>query len=159
MDASVLAGRDFRGLDDAHAPRVVRRFSTQIDGLTSVEWDRIALDTVVLGIAMPVSGAVTAAFSAKVATIFKNPETKKLAEAAIREALGLSSDAALQTYWSAMSQNTKMTYEEFLANAFNSFVGRTTPAMAKGAGGLLTRDLAFRFPPYRPGKPRGELEE
>src|SRR5207248_3613037 len=28
-----------------------------------------------------------------------------------------------------------------------------------GAGGLLTRDLAFRFPPYRPGKPRGELEE
>jgi hypothetical protein len=28
-----------------------------------------------------------------------------------------------------------------------------------GAGGLLTRELAFRFPPYRPGRPRGELEE
>jgi hypothetical protein len=27
-----------------------------------------------------------------------------------------------------------------------------------GAGGLLTKDLAFRFPPYRPDKPRGELE-
>lgn len=27
-----------------------------------------------------------------------------------------------------------------------------------GAGGLLTRDLAFRFPPYRPGAARGELD-
>ncbi|MFN2548508.1 MAG: hypothetical protein ABR567_13830, partial [Myxococcales bacterium] len=26
-----------------------------------------------------------------------------------------------------------------------------------GAGGLLTREMAFRFPPYRPGAPRGEL--
>ena len=26
-----------------------------------------------------------------------------------------------------------------------------------GAGGLLTKETAFRFPPYRPGAPRGEL--
>src|SRR5262249_11479072 len=26
-----------------------------------------------------------------------------------------------------------------------------------GAGGLLTKEMAFRFPPYRPGGPRGEL--
>lgn len=35
----------------------------------------------------------------------------------------------------------------------------TRAALARlGAGGLLTRDLAFRFPPYRPGAPRGELD-
>jgi hypothetical protein len=27
-----------------------------------------------------------------------------------------------------------------------------------GAGGLLTKEMAFRFPPYRAGVPRGELE-
>lgn len=27
-----------------------------------------------------------------------------------------------------------------------------------GEGGLLTRETAFRYPPYRPGAPRGELE-
>ena len=27
-----------------------------------------------------------------------------------------------------------------------------------GAGGLLTKEMSFRFPPYRPGAPRGELQ-
>jgi hypothetical protein len=27
-----------------------------------------------------------------------------------------------------------------------------------GAGGLLTRDMAFRFPPYRPASGRGMLD-
>ena len=26
-----------------------------------------------------------------------------------------------------------------------------------GAGGLLTKEMAFRFPPYRPGGVRGEI--
>ncbi len=29
---------------------------------------------------------------------------------------------------------------------------------ALGHGGLLSREMAFRFPPYRPSKPRGELD-
>lgn len=29
---------------------------------------------------------------------------------------------------------------------------------ALGHGGLLSREMAFRFPPYRPAKPRGELD-
>jgi hypothetical protein len=29
---------------------------------------------------------------------------------------------------------------------------------ALGHGGLLSREMAFRFPPYRPSAPRGELE-
>jgi len=34
----------------------------------------------------------------------------------------------------------------------------TRKALAQlGAGGLLTKEMAFRFPPYRPGAPRGEL--
>jgi hypothetical protein len=29
---------------------------------------------------------------------------------------------------------------------------------ALGHGGLLTRDVAYRFPPYRPSKQRGALD-
>jgi molybdopterin biosynthesis enzyme len=36
-------------------------------------------------------------------------------------------------------------------------VGATELA-ALGHGGFLTRDMAFRFPPYRPARERGEVE-
>jgi len=34
----------------------------------------------------------------------------------------------------------------------------TAELAALGHGGFLTRDMAFRFPPYRPAKDRGEVE-
>lgn len=102
----------------------------------TVEWDRIALDTVVMGFAMPVVGAASGQFAEKTAQLFKDPARKKLAEAAVREALGLSSDTVLQTYWQGKAQGTGFSYEELLANAFNSVVGRAAPLAGAGAGGL-----------------------
>ena len=35
----------------------------------------------------------------------------------------------------------------------------TSESLAElGHGGVLTRDMAFRFPPYRPTRGRGEVE-
>lgn len=116
----------------------------------TVEWDRIVLDTVVMGVAMPVVGTATGAFAEKTAQLFKDPVRRQLAEAAVREALGLTSDAALQTYWSARVQGTGLSYEELLANAFNSLVGRAAPAVGRAASGGLTALVRRLAPRSRP---------
>ena len=102
----------------------------------TVQWDRLVLDNVVLGFSMPVVGAVAGGTSKALAALIKDKEKRKLVETALVQALGLSGETALQTYWQAKVKGSGVSEEDFLAALFSNVFGRGVPVM-----GALTRKV------------------
>jgi hypothetical protein len=117
----------------------------------TVQWDRLVLDTVVLNTVLPIASQATgAAANVLAGRIANSKETKKAIESLLTQSLGLSADTVLLTYWQGLvSRGGGMTYEDFLANAFNGLVMRGAPVLGRTATGSVRTlwDVVRGVPP------------
>lgn len=105
----------------------------------TVEWDKTLLDNLVVGGAIgKAAGVVSEGLTGAGGRLLKDtrlakalkdsthgPSMVRDAEALVRNALGLSSESALQSYYQSLRNgNPGLTYEDFLANVTTGAMGR-----------------------------------
>lgn len=108
-----------------------------------VDAGRLAIESTFLQGATTGLGRGTGALTKRMASVFKNPTTRKAMEVALAQGLGLSSEAALQTYFQSAMEGKDMSYEDFLANMVSGVMGRgTSGAIHKEMFKVMPEDLA-----------------
>lgn len=100
-----------------------------------VDLARIAIDSTLLQAGLGSAGRITGGVAGALTKRLKNPAFRKSSEAFLKEAMGLPSEAALQTYYQSAVQGTGLDYETFLSNLMNG-------AMSRRISGALDRGNA-----------------
>lgn len=100
-----------------------------------VDLSRMAIDATLLRAGLGSAGRVTGGMASALTKRLKNPAFRKNAEAFVKDAIGLPSEAALQTYYQAAVQGTGVDYETFLSNLMNG-------AMSRRISGAIDRSNA-----------------
>lgn len=89
-----------------------------------VDAARLAIDSTLMRAGLGGAGHATDAVATRLASNFANPAVRKNAEAFLKEAIGLPSEAALQSYYEASMSGSGMSYDSFLANLYNGAMAR-----------------------------------
>lgn len=100
-----------------------------------VDLSRMAIDATLLRAGLGSAGRVTGGMASAVTKRLKNPVFRKNAEAFVKDAIGLPSEAALQSYYQSAVQGTGVDYETFLSNLMNG-------AMSRRISGAIDRSNA-----------------
>jgi hypothetical protein len=114
----------------------------------TVQWDRVVIESLLIGGVTEGAGGIAqvlarmATQSKALAGVLRTPETRQQAEKWLAGLLGLTSESAIQTYWSAHVQGTGVSFEEFLANMVNGAIARGAPAVGSGARVTIRQSFA-----------------
>jgi hypothetical protein len=120
-----------------------------------VEWDKLVIESLLVGGAQMGAAEATAAIakglvqSPRLSNLLKSEEARQQAEMFVGQALGLTSDVAIQTYWSSKVQPAGVTYEDFLANLLNAAIARGAPLVGRGVRLTVAEAVARRHDPTR----------
>lgn len=89
-----------------------------------VDLAKIAIDATILQAGLGSAGRVTGGLASAMTKRLKNPTFRKASEGFLKDAMGLPSEAALQSYYQASVEGTGVTYESFLSNLMNGAMSR-----------------------------------
>lgn len=114
-----------------------------------VEGDKLALESIFLpGAIRSVSKASGPASKGLAKVLTENPTARKEISAWAAKALGLTSEAALMSYYQGHVQGTGMSEDEFLANVANGLMARGAQARGHARGSGVRSKVAERLPEW-----------
>ena len=96
---------------------------------------QMAIDATLLRAGLGSAGRMTGGVASAMTKRLKNPAFRKSTEGFLREAMGLPTEAALQSYYQSAVQGTGVDYETFLSNLMSG-------AMSRRISGALDRSNA-----------------
>lgn len=103
--------------------------ATELYETGKVETDRLLIESALLGTAMHASSRVIGSMSpGKIEKLSLRGIAKNKVQKLAAEALGLTSDAAIQQYYQAHFAGSDVGYDTFLANLINGTIARTVAA-------------------------------
>ncbi|WP_050927500.1 hypothetical protein [Aestuariivita boseongensis] len=158
--ASARVSKLLQGLNVSKAGVAAAAFGTDLatgmalTGLTDyaktgkVDPARIAIESTLLQTTLGGTGRLTNAVGREFAEqIARNPKTRQAAEFALRNTLGLGSEAALQSYYQSALQGSDMSYEAFLANLMNGALSRGIARTTETGLAKPLKDFMTTLPP------------